>query len=108
MSETLTKIKELVAAGMWQPTHHALRRLQQRNLLLQDALASLDESVIVEDYPTDPRGPSLLLLSHTLAKLPLHIVWGIPKTGEKIVSLVTVYIPDQSEWLEDNMTRRGN
>ncbi len=103
---TLIKIKSLVALGRWRPTTHALRRLQQRDLLLQDAVASLEHGALTEDYPTDPRGPSLLLLSITSAKLPLHTVWGIQATGEEIVSLVTVYVPDSSQWLEDNKTRR--
>ena len=106
MSETLGQIRELVAAGVWQPTHHALRRVQQRDLLLQDAVASLEHGTLVEDYPNDPRGPSLLLLSYTADKLPLHTVWGIPIIGEQIVSLVTVYVPDPSDWLDDWMTRR--
>ena len=106
MSTTLTKVKSLVALGHWRPTTHAMRRLQQRDLLLQDAVASLEHGTLIEDYPADPRGPSLLLLSFTSAKLPLHTVWGIPATDEEIVSLITVYVPDPSEWLEDNKTRR--
>ena len=103
---TLARIQALVTLGKWQPTHHALRRLQQRDLLLADAVASLEHGEIVEDYPNDPRGPSLLLLSFTPNKLPLHTVWGIANIGEEIVSLVTVYVPDPSEWLDDHKTRR--
>ena len=106
MSETLARIRALVAGGTWRPTHHALRRIQERDLLLQDALDGLETGELVEDYPGDPRGPSVLVFSVTSTKLPLHAVWGIAANDNPMVSLVTVYIPNPSEWLEDNKTRR--
>ena len=106
VSETLVKIRSLVALGSWRPTQHALLRLQERDLLLQDVVAGRGSAVVIEDYLTDPRGPSVLLLCYTPAKLPLHMVWGIPIGNNQTASLVTVYVPNTTEWMKDNLTRR--
>jgi hypothetical protein len=60
---------------------------------------------VVEDYPNDPRGPSVLILIADSGGLPVHAQWGIAN-GRDIVSLVTVYRPDPLEWMDDLVTRR--
>ena len=53
------------------------------------------QAEIIEDYPEDPRGPSVLMLGFTKAKDPLHAVWSIHETT---AILVTVYRPDPVLW----------
>jgi hypothetical protein len=105
MTETLHKARSLISAGKWLPTAHALQRLSERDILISDVLTGAAQATVVEDYPEDPRGPSVLVLLKDSTGLPVHAQWGIGQ-GRDFVSLVTVYRPDPAEWLEDNVTRR--
>jgi hypothetical protein len=53
---------------------------------------------IIEDYPTDPRGPSCLVLGFTQASLPIHLVCGHLSEEEFIV--ITIYRPDTEQWID--------
>ena len=73
----------------------------------------LQTSEIVEDYPTDPRGPSCLLLSFIDGQ-PIHTVVAFPakriatQKGITVLAfMITVYCPDQRshEWSADYRTR---
>lgn len=106
MNPTLARVLAALQSGDWLPTTHALMRLSQRNISIADILSGTPRAIIVEDYPTDPRGPSVLLLLQDNAGLPVHAHWGIGN-GVGFVSLVTVYRPDPTEWFEDNLARRS-
>jgi len=56
---------------------------------------------IIEDYPTDKYGPSVLLLGFSRAGRPLHI-----QVADERTRIVTVYEPDPSEWLNWRQRRR--
>ncbi len=106
MSATFIKVKVFVAAGAWQPTTHTLTRMEQRNIFVVDVLRGLDTAEIVEDYPDDPRGPSVLTLSYDGAGLPIHVLWGIAKNNTSVANLVTLYRPDLLEWFDDWKIRK--
>ncbi len=52
---------------------------------------------IIEDYPTDPRGPSCLML----CRGPSGIVYHVVVTHAPDVRLITVYRPDAGRWSGD-------
>ena len=106
MNQTLAKVTAKIKAGAWLPTPHALTRLDERQILITDVIQETPNAVVVEDYPTDSRGPSVLILLQDSTGLPVHAQWGMGK-GVDFVSLVTVYRPDPNEWHEDNLTRRS-
>lgn len=106
MSGTLARVRQLVTSGKWRPTTHALLRLNSRNILLRDVIDGLGSAVVVEDYPLDQRGPSVLILSFDASGLPLHAQWGIPLNNSDIANLVTIYSPDPAQWRKDWLTRR--
>ncbi len=106
MSDTFEEVRRLVAAGNWLPTTHALRRLAERQILMADVLDGLNSAVFVEDYPEDPRGQSILLLSFDSTNLPIHALWGIPVKDRGIANLVTIYHPDPKEWYGDWIRRK--
>ena len=56
---------------------------------------------IVEEYPNDPRGPSVLILVF-LGENPIHLVVA-PHEDDLIV--ITAYRPNESEW-KDNFSVR--
>jgi Domain of unknown function (DUF4258) len=106
VSETLETVKVFVDAGSWLPTTHALMRMERRNILIADVLLGLHTGIIVENYPDDQRGPSVLVLSQDEVGLPIHTLWGIPNNNTNVANLVTAYRPDPIEWLDDWKTRR--
>ena len=60
----------------------------------------------IEDYPTDPRGPSCLVLTYLPDGSPIHVLWGFDAPSGQAI-LITVYRPDSLRWSEDLRTRRG-
>jgi hypothetical protein len=53
---------------------------------------------VIEDYPTDPRGASCLVLGFTQMGLPIHMVCGHLSEEEFLV--ITIYRPDPEQWIE--------
>ncbi|HEY6171115.1 MAG TPA: DUF4258 domain-containing protein [Candidatus Kapabacteria bacterium] len=57
---------------------------------------------IIEDYPTDTRGHSCLILGRAKDGRHIHVVCS-PK--EEYLTIITAYIPSPSEW-DDDLKRR--
>ncbi|HEY7127767.1 MAG TPA: DUF4258 domain-containing protein [Ktedonobacterales bacterium] len=96
-------------------TLHAALELDTDGLDALDVWASIlaPAAETVEDYPTDPRGPSCLILSF-VASQPVHTVIAYPakrqaaKQGLAAVAvLITAYCPDKRphEWSADYRQR---
>jgi uncharacterized protein DUF4258 len=60
------------------------------------------EGLLVEDYPTDPRGHSCLLLGFGEDTRAVHVVCA-PK--EDYLAVITAYLPDPEQWSPDFMRR---
>lgn len=91
-------IRRLVRAGRYRLTLHAENERDQDRILareIEEALCSPGAEVI-EDYPTDPRGPSFLLLGFTEAAMPIHAVCALTE----VLVVITLYRPDPSRWIE--------
>jgi hypothetical protein len=50
----------------------------QRNIVVQELREAIDTAEIIEDYPNDKCGPSVLLLGFSLGNRPLHIQCSYP------------------------------
>ncbi len=98
MSKTLERVQELAGRGELRISAHGYDELAADNILASDAIATLARAVVVEDYPTYPKGPCVLVLQEDPAGLPIHVVWGIPKGKNSPGVLVTAYRPDPAEW----------
>ncbi len=59
--------------------------------------------VIIEDYPTDTRGHSCLMLGFGYGARAIHVVCA-PKMD--YLAIITAYLPDPSRWKSDWRTRR--
>lgn len=104
----LVALKATLAAGRMVTTFHANREAKAETL----NLTYVRESVIlngdlIEDYPTDPRGPSCLMLSFLTDGRPVHTCWGLHPVLQ-LVTLITVYRPDLQphKWSPDWRSRR--
>jgi hypothetical protein len=105
MSETLDRIRALVAQGEVRISDHGYDELEEDGILPSDVLAGIGAGITVEDYPDAARGPSVLVLQQDRHGEPIHAVWGIPRglTGPAV--LVTAYRPDPARWTADFMQR---
>ena len=84
-------------------TLHALKRFQESNLEVREVLETLRSTYqIIEEYPNDLRGPSVLLLLF-LEDNPIHLVVA-PHEDNLIV--ITGYHPKESEWKNNYSIRK--
>jgi hypothetical protein len=106
LSETITQIKALVARAAIRVSDHGYDELANDDIPLSDILAGADSAIVVEDYPTAIRGPSVLVLQWDASRRPVHVVWAIPKGHSEPGVLVTAYRPDEKRWSPDFMRRK--
>jgi hypothetical protein len=106
MSDTLAAIQTLVRNGEIRISEHGYDEMVEDDLHAREVLAGIGGAVIVEDYPTYPKGPCVLVLQQDRTGLPIHVVWGIPKGQMSPAVLVTAYRPDPARWTADFMRRR--
>jgi hypothetical protein len=77
MSETLAAVQALVARGEVRISDHGYDELADDGIFAGDVLTGLAAAVVVEDYPDDPRGRSVLVLQRGPDGRPIHVVWAI-------------------------------
>lgn len=106
MSETLVRIKDLVAVDDIRVSDHGYDELAADGLLVRDILKGVAAAVVVDDYPAFGKGPSVLVLQVDGEGRPVHVVWGIPKGHNRPAVLVTAYRPDPQRWSGDFLERR--
>ena len=106
MSETLETVKHLVAAGDVRISEHGFDELSEDQIYVRDVLSGIKTAAPVEDYPSYPKGPTVLVLQFDSSNRPVHVVWGIPKGFKCPAVLVTAYRPDQARWNENFTERR--
>lgn len=91
-------IVELVIAGKYKISEHALDALLDDELERADVSDSIAESEILENYPDFGKGPAILLFQIAADGRVVHCVWGIPKGATSPAVLITAYLPDPSKW----------
>ena len=106
MSNTLDQVRALVAQGQVRISDHGYDELSDDAIFATDVLASLADAVLIEDYPSAIRGPSVLALQMDAESRPIHVVWGIAKGTNGPAVLVTAYRPDPARWSQDFMRRK--
>jgi hypothetical protein len=106
MSSTLEAVRQLVTAGAVRISEHGYDELSEDAILVRDLLRGLNKATVVEDYPTFPKGPAVLVLQFDGNNRPVHVVWGIPKGFASPAVLITAYRPDPARWNENFTERR--
>ncbi len=83
---------------------HALRRMFERNIRVEDVRTIVETGETIERYPDDVPYPSRLVLGWRGSR-PLHVVVAeILELMESIV--ITVYEPDPALWEPDFKRRK--
>jgi uncharacterized protein DUF4258 len=94
VSDTLERVRRLVAERYVRLSDHAFERLLRHDIEYEEILLGVDDAIVVEDYPDYVHGPSVLALQNDTAARPLHVLWGLPKETLDIAVIVTAYRPD--------------
>ena len=83
---------------------HAVRQMSRpdRMIMTSDVRKVLEKGEIIEDYPEDARRHSCLILGKSSDGRPIHIVCA-PK--DEYLAIITAYIPDEAQWVEDYRKR---
>jgi hypothetical protein len=105
-SSTFRAILGALQRGLVRVSSHALREAEADGLMLHEIEAATAAAHCIEDYPTDPRGASCLVLGHLASGVAIHAVWGFDEPSQQAI-LITVYRPDPHRWRDDNRTRRN-
>lgn len=103
---TVTDLAEAIAAERYQWQAHAVRRALQRGLGDDDVHGAIRAGSIIESYPDDEPLPSALVLGYN-GNVPVHIVVAYDVL-ERMLFIITVYVPDREHFEADHRTRRCN
>lgn len=100
----LDKIRKCLKEGKWRISYHAIKRCDTRGIALEDLLAAIAGGEVIEEYPSDPRGASCLVLGKTSGGKPLHVVCGFNREGWAVI--ITAYYPGEPKWIDERTRRR--
>jgi len=98
----LLHIKRLAGSGRLKVTQHAQQEMANDDASVDEVLAVIATSRILENYPTHQRGACCLLCGYTGTGRALHVVCT---TVQPVLILITVYEPKLPKWITPN--RRG-
>jgi len=105
VSETLVRVQTLVSEGEVQVSRHGFRELAADGILVDEVLGGVGSAILVEDYPTSRKEPSVLVLQRDRVGRPIHVMWGVPNHAGTPAILVTAYRPAPERWSVDFMRR---
>ena len=88
-SPTFQAVKRALAAGLSRATSHAIVEAEKDQLAFAQIESSTESGECIEDYPTDPRGPSCLVLGRLADASPIHALWGFDAFYQRAI-LITV------------------
>ncbi len=79
---------------------HALQQMLRPDRMIRrlEVRQVIEQGEVIEDYPTDVRGHSCVLLGTGAERRSIHVVCA-PK--EHYLAVITAYLPDKHEWTTD-------
>ena len=83
---------------------HALQRMFQRRISVEEVRNVLETEEVVEDYPNDTPYPSRLILGWYGSR-PIHVV-AAHNQLDNVMIVITVYEPDPDQWKADFKRRK--
>lgn len=101
--KTLEVLCRQLCMGEFEFSRHAFRRAVERNISEMEIKQAGVNEKVVEDYPDDKYSPTCLLLGFTVHGRPLHL--QVSYVDSDLVKIITLYEPDESEWIEFSRRR---
>jgi hypothetical protein len=101
--EYMEKVRIAFRTAHYEISRHATARMFRRGIKTDEVEDAMGRAEIIEDYPDDKYGPSLLLLGFTRDGRPLHV-----QLARSRMRIVTVYEPDPKEWLNWRIRRSSH
>ncbi len=96
--KSLDDIRQQLADGQFEFSHHAFKRAVERNISDLEIRQVGQDAELIEDYPDDKYTPSCLLLGFTQSRRPLHI--QVSYADSEFLKIITIYEPDPDEWYD--------
>ena len=84
---------------------HALIRIVEREIDIDEVLTALKSAEIIKEYSTAKPLPSYLVLGFTTKNNPLHILCAADEKQDALW-IITVYEPDPGLWTSDFKRRQ--
>jgi hypothetical protein len=105
----LERLRQQLATNNFELSQHAERERQNDRIRIEEVREAAATLELLEDYPTDPRGPSCLVGGTTRAGRFLHLVAGNLDRAKALI--ITLYDPaatdpHQQIWEADFRIRR--
>jgi len=97
-------LQACVRSGQLRWTYHAAMRMAQRGLTAEELIDAVGSFEILEQYPDDKYLPSYLVRAEAHGRV-FHAQIAAD-TESHNVRIVTMYVPDRTEWSADMRTRR--
>ncbi|MCK4352463.1 DUF4258 domain-containing protein [candidate division WOR-3 bacterium] len=95
MNNILQKIRELFSEGKYELTLHAIKRMDERGIWLDEISSAIMEGKIIKSYPNDRPYPSHLIQGYTRGE-SLYILCAL---GEEMLYIVTTHWLTPKEWV---------
>ncbi len=84
---------------------HAVRRMFERGISVEDVLAVIVSGEVISDYPEDAPFPSCLILGFVSTR-PIHVVTA-REARSGTCYVITTYPPHPAQWSTDFKIRRS-
>lgn len=95
----LDDVQAKMTRRQYEFSRHAVDRTIRRGITVTEVeQAFRNDCGIIEDYPDDKYGPSLLVLGMTDDGRALHVQVSYP--SRPLLKIVTVYEPDPDQWID--------
>lgn len=106
INKILEKIKKSVQSSSISWQKHALQRMYERNITRTEVKQTILDGYIIENYSDDYPFPSILIACINNPK-PLHVVVAFDESALTSY-IITAYIPDDTHFEQDLITRKEN
>jgi hypothetical protein len=98
----LTEIKRKIGNGEYRYSDHAIKKMISRSIDRFEVEETIMSGEIIEEYPDDKYSPSCLLYGKAKAGRDLHVQLSLPPS----VVIITVYEPEETEWINCRVRRK--